>query len=51
MSETNWMTIQEAIETLSEELAARKRSPDEFADVITEAIEVVLDYAKRSAPR
>jgi hypothetical protein len=47
----NYMPISEAIEVLSEELEARKEKPDEYAEIITDAIEAVLYYAKRSAPR
>lgn len=47
------MTIAEAIETLELELAGRKNpaNADHYCELITEAIEVVLEYAKRSAPR
>lgn len=45
------MTISEAIEALETELAGRKTNPDHYCELITEALEVVLDYAKRSAPR
>jgi hypothetical protein len=45
------MTISEAIETLELELACRKANADHYCELLSEAIEVVLDYAKRSAPR
>jgi len=45
------MTVAEAIKILDEELESRKSNDYDYDATITEAIEMVLDYAKRSAPR
>ena len=45
------MTISEAMEIVELEVVGRKNNPDQYDEELTEAIEVVLDYAKRSAPR
>jgi hypothetical protein len=45
------MTIAQAMAILIEELRARENLKNEYDEEVTEALRIVLDYAKRSAPR
>jgi hypothetical protein len=45
------MTVEQAMKILEEEIEARKSANFDYDTTVTDAMEIVLDYAKRSAPR
>jgi hypothetical protein len=47
----NDMTIVDAIKILTDEIEARKNSHYDYDELVTEAMERLLEYAKISAPR